>query len=209
MGSQERSVDAVRTVHAIESMGRDYDLLDWGQSEKDLQMNETRTAPPSAVGLIFGQIAAANPAPDQPIDVYADVKIPRPNDWTIEQAYMCLLLAAVYADGEAVKSETEYVRTLIERCSTMRGQSGDALAEINLEVMDRMRKRQDYVGEACEALPRDMHRAIFAHCVDIVLADGRLENSERDFLDLLMEKMDINPERVQKIMEVIFEKNRY
>ncbi len=166
----------------------------------------------SMAGSIFLDIAARNDSPetqDKDIDPFENVHVPRPNDWTIAQAYMCVLLAAVYADKVAVPEEVEYVRSLVRRCRTMRGMHQNRLAELDTEVRERMRSRHDYLGEVCEAMPRDMHLALFTHCVDIVLADGVLEDSEREFLDALIDKMDMTKAQAQKVMEVMFEKNRY
>ena len=159
-------------------------------------------------GIFMGLTGGAE-RPDNEIDPFENLQVPRQNDWTIPQAYMCVLLAAVFADKQAVEPEIEYVRALVRRCRTLHGAHPNALAQLDSEVRDRMRKRHDYLGEACAAMPRDMHLALFTHCVDIVLADGTLDNSEREFLDALIEKMSITHADARKVMEVIFEKNRY
>lgn len=164
----------------------------------------------STIGMIFGEItAAANTSKGSDVDVYANIDLPVQSDWTPEQAYMCLLLAGVFADGKATESETEYVRGLAKRCKALRGKSANELAQLNVDVLERMRTRADHLTEACRSLPRDMHLAIFTHCVDVVLADGELAPTERQYLDMLMDKLAMTREQAKKVMEVIFEKNRY
>lgn len=173
----------------------------------------------STIGVIFGEIAnntgggslasLGTGTAAASGDAFEGLPVPQKNDWSIELAYLCVLVSAVYADGVAVEAELDYVRALVKRCSTMRGQTQSSLAQLNLHVMERMRTRHDYLAEACSALPRDMHLPLFAHCVDIVLADGDLADKERDFLDSLIQKMSISPEQARRVMEVIFEKNRY
>jgi len=172
--------------------------------------NQTKGAPGASIsGSIFLDIAGDKPVEDKEIDPFKDLDVPRPNDWTIAQSYMCVLLAAVYADKVAVDSEVEYVRALVKRCKTLRGKHQNELAQLDAEVRERMRTRHDYLGEACDAMPKDMHLAVFTHAVDIILADGRMEDSEREFLDELIGKMSISRADAQKVMQVIFEKNRH
>lgn len=171
--------------------------------------NPPATPGSSISGSIFLDIAAQKPVEDKEIDPFADLNVPRPNDWTIPQAYMCVLLAAVYADKVAVEAEVDYVRSLVKRSKTLRGKHQNELAQLDAEVRERMRTRHDYLGEACDALPKDMHVAVFTHAVDIILADGRMEDSEREFLDELIGKMTITRAEAHKVMQVIFEKNRH
>ena len=161
------------------------------------------------MGLIFGEVAATKPAADGKIDPFKDVQAPESNDWSIPEAYMCILIAAVRADNRVEPEEVEYVKALVKRCKTLRGHSANALAQINLNVSERMRTRPDFIGEACRAMPRDMHMAVFAHCVDISLADGELDEKEKLFLDGLIDEMSISREDAKHVVEVIFEKNRY
>jgi uncharacterized tellurite resistance protein B-like protein len=37
-----------------------------------------------------------------------------PSDWTISEAYICLLLSAAMADGALVSQEAEYLETIVE-----------------------------------------------------------------------------------------------
>ena len=52
------------------------------------------------------------------------------------------------------------------------------MAAVNTTVNERLRERKDGLREACLALPRDMRPSVYAHCVDIVLADRQLRESD-------------------------------
>ena len=160
------------------------------------------------MGLIFGEVASSG-GNSKDIDPFKDVQAPESNDWSIPEAYVCILIAAVRADNKVEPEEVDYVKALVKRCKTLRGHSANALAQINLSVSERMRTRPDFIGEACRAMPRDMHMAVFAHCVDISLADGELDEKEKQFLDGLIDEMSITREDAKHVVEVIFEKNRY
>ena len=67
----------------------------------------------------------------------------------------------------------------------------------------------DGLREACESLPPDMRLPLFAHCVDIVLADGRLLPIEVEFLDRIMSFLGVDPAEGKRVMEVLLIKNRF
>ncbi|MDJ0921572.1 MAG: tellurite resistance TerB family protein [Henriciella sp.] len=161
----------------------------------------------NSIGFIFKEV---KPDAEQEVEVsdFFD-NVPSANDWSIAEAYMCLLLEAIFADDIVAPAEQEYMKALVKRCKTFAGMSENELARINMTVMERRTERPDCVKEACMALPPGMHKTIFAHAIDIVLADGEMHPRERDFLDNLMQTMDISPETARNIMQVIFDKNRF
>jgi len=50
---------------------------------------------------------------------------------------------------------------------------------------------------------------VFAHCVDIILADGSLLPVEADFLNKIMAFMAIDTADGKRVMEVMLVKNRF
>ncbi len=130
-------------------------------------------------------------------------------DWTIPEAYLCLLLSAAYADGKLTCEERQEVTALAMRCRTLKTLSRQQLAHANAIVNERLRCRPRGMQEACYVLPMDMRLTLFAHCVDIVLADGELAQSEATFLDSLVQMLELNIDVARQILEVMFIKNRY
>ncbi len=131
------------------------------------------------------------------------------NDWSIPEAFMCLVLSAAYADHQLAEEEKQEIAALIRRSRTMKRCTQAELATINQSVVGRMRDRKNAIQEACQALPMDMRPSLFAHCVDIVLADGQLVPSEAEFLNTITGYMGLPAERAQEIQRVILMKNRY
>ncbi|MEL7040542.1 MAG: tellurite resistance TerB family protein [Pseudomonadota bacterium] len=161
----------------------------------------------SAIGVIF---TGVKPKEEEEVTVqdFFD-NVPTNNDWSIAEAYMCLLLEAVFADDVVVAAEEEYLRAMVKRSKTFAGLSDQELARLNMTVMERRSSRPDCVKEACKALPSSMHKTIFAHAIDIVLSDGEMHPRERDYLDNLMTTMELPQDTAKNIMQVIFDKNRF
>ena len=132
-----------------------------------------------------------------------------PNDWSIPEAFLCLILSAAFADGRIAEQEQEEIRALSHRSRTLKNLDQNELAQVNRIVLKRRADRPDWLAEACEALPKDMHLAVFAHCLDIALADGVLVPSEAEFLEKLIGLLTITEEEAKLITKVISLKNRF
>jgi uncharacterized tellurite resistance protein B-like protein len=132
-----------------------------------------------------------------------------PNDWSIPEAFLCLILSAAFADGRIAEQEQEEIRALSRRSRTLKNLDQNELAQVNRIVLKRRADRPDWLAEACEALPKDMHLAVFAHCLDIALADGVLVPAEAEFLEKLIGLLTITEEEAKLITKVISLKNRF
>lgn len=132
-----------------------------------------------------------------------------PNDWSIPEAFLCLILSAAFADGRIAEQEQEEIRALSRRSRTLKNLDQNELAQVNRVVLKRRSDRPDWLAEACEALPKDMHLAVFAHCLDIALADGVLVPAEAEFLEKLIGLLSITEDEAKLITKVISLKNRF
>ena len=54
-----------------------------------------------------------------------------------------------------------------------------------------------------------MRLSVFAHCVDIVLADGELRQSEADFLNKITSLLRLDADKAKQVLTVVMLKNRY
>ncbi|MEO0883140.1 MAG: TerB family tellurite resistance protein [Pseudomonadota bacterium] len=132
-------------------------------------------------------------------------------DWDIPEAYLCLIIAAAFADGDLAEEERDEIAALVKRSRTMKRLNADGLARANQVVNRRMAERgADLSAEqACQTLPMDMRLSVFAHCVDIVLADGELHPTEATFLNQITAWMSLDAEDAKNVLTSIMIKNRY
>lgn len=129
--------------------------------------------------------------------------------WSTAEAYLCILFAASMADGNFDPEESASIQTTARRSRALSALSASELAKANNVVNQRMAQNRNALQEACATLPQDMCLAVFAHCVDIILADGQLLNSEADFLHELTTMLDIDPEHAKRVLEVLLMKAQY
>jgi uncharacterized tellurite resistance protein B-like protein len=160
------------------------------------------------VDLIFQQAQTTELA-EMDINVLAQqFHVPRVTDWTIPQAFLCLLLSAAVADGVLAPEEMAEIQSLSIRSRSLKSLGPAGLVRANAEVSQRLKDRPRGLQEACEALPMDLRLPVFAHCVEIVLADGELLQPEVEFLNRITEFMDIAGEDAQFVMKALLIKNR-
>lgn len=139
----------------------------------------------------------------------ADFSKNRNTDWTVGEAFLCILLCAVSADGVYAREEQEEVKALLMRSRVLKAMNPSQLAQANAVIAKRLAERKDGLEEACTALPADMRLSVFSHCVDLVLSDGNLVAVEADFLNRVTALLELQPDEAKGVMEVLLIKNRY
>lgn len=154
----------------------------------------------------------ADPKSDSAFDLetlIAQFRKQRNVDWSIPEAFLCLLLAAAMSDGNMSIEEQSEIEALSRRSRALKSIDSAQLAAANAKVRERLKTRPEGLREACETLPTDMRLPLFAHCVDIVLADGLLLPVEVEFLNHIMSLLGIDPADGKRVMEVLLIKNRF
>lgn len=132
-----------------------------------------------------------------------------PQGWTIPEAFIAILFAAVTCDGEIASVEHEELLALVHRSRALKTLTTEQLAGINTRILTRLREEETALSDACAALPEEMRLSVFAHALDLILADGELTIDEADFLNALILDLKIDHDGVSKIAEVIALKNRF
>ncbi len=130
-------------------------------------------------------------------------------DWTIPEAFLCLILLAAAADGFVPPEEHMEIRALARRSRVLKSVDAAHLAQLNRIVSERLKHRPDGLREACEALPVDMRPSILAHCADVLLADGGLAPAEAAFLNRITNCLGVREDEALRIVEALLIKNRY
>ena len=132
--------------------------------------------------------------------------------WTQAKCHIAIYLAAVYCDGEEQPQETVAVAALISRSPTLHDLSAEAIEGYINELQPAFFQGQtdDLMEEALKNLPPRLEEAlaIYANCVDIVLADRQLKAEEHRFLSRLAQCFRLPADKRARIDRVIFAKNQ-
>lgn len=132
-----------------------------------------------------------------------------PDAWSIPEAFLAILFVAVTCDGDLAAVEHEELLALAHRSRALKTLTVTELAALNVGILERMRRGEAVLSNACAALPDEMRLPAFAHAFDLVLADGDLNEDEADFLNSLILGLDLHREDIDRIVTVIELKNRF
>jgi tellurite resistance protein len=120
-----------------------------------------------------------------------------------------VLFGAATCDGQLAAVEHEELLALAHRSRALKSLSTNELAEINTKIVARLRDEATALQGACTALPEEMRLPLFAHALDLVLADGELNQDEAEFLDSIVLYLGLDRESVERVSSVIALKNRF
>jgi uncharacterized tellurite resistance protein B-like protein len=130
-------------------------------------------------------------------------------DWSVAEAFLCLLISAAAADGVLAKEEMNEIQALAGRSRVLKTLNPQQLAAINETVRQRLAKRPNGLQEACAILPAEMRLPLFAHCADIILSDGELRSAEEEFLKKLVGLLNLQASESNLILQALLIKNRF
>jgi len=131
--------------------------------------------------------------------------------WQIPEAYLALLFLAADADGQFNPEERVEIETTARRAPALRAlmQRGELGAHEQSALRKIAQNKQAALDEACATLPSDMCLSVFAHVVDLMLADGDFSKVEQDWVEALYPKLDIPESHARRVVEVLLLKGRY
>lgn len=163
---------------------------------------------PAAPKSIFSTAAAYTPFN---IEKLADRFRYRDLGWTIPEAYLAILFLAADADGQFKQEEREEIEITARRSPALRALLlNNELGPHEQSALNKIAQdKQAALNEACLTLPEDMCLSVFAHCVDLMLADGDFSKSEQEWIEALYPKLAISEEYARRIVEVLLLKGRY
>jgi tellurite resistance protein len=158
---------------------------------------------------IFGQYAVRQQTPFD-TEKLANRHRHQDTGWTIPEAYIGLMLAAASADGRIDNEELREISAVARRSRALRSLTPEQVLAAAEGARQRFEQKPDSaVGDACKTLPAELCLPAFTHCVDIVVSDGELLDSEARWLEGIMPQLDIDEDHGRRILEVMMLKANY
>lgn len=143
-------------------------------------------------------------------EIFKDLEYGEPNEInSVKDALSVVALGAAASDG-TVSSEERFRFVAIALGSPLFSNDiEDIIAEatrlahfVNKLGVDKT------INIAEGSLSSELKETAFSWAVDIVIADGWLDERERAYLEMLVEKFALDPEKAKKIVEVTKIRNR-
>jgi uncharacterized tellurite resistance protein B-like protein len=126
------------------------------------------------------------------------------------EAFAGVLLGAVASDGHISGEEVQGLCTILGRMKLYDNWTGDKFNNMLNRMLGMLKREglEPVLRRCAEVLPEPMHETVFANACDLVLADGVVEDAEKEFLDLLQKVLQISGDQAITIVEVMVMKNR-
>lgn len=135
---------------------------------------------------------------------------PSNQDLNKQEGMAAILLAMIAADGHISDEEANGVCAVFSRMKLFEQQS----AQQHRGMIDRLfglLKKQgapNLLDLGARACPPELRQTAFALAADLVMADGVVQDEEKELLGRLQQQLGIPDDQATKIVEVIVIKNR-
>jgi tellurite resistance protein len=129
---------------------------------------------------------------------------------TKQEAFAGILMGAIASDGHISSEEAQGLCTILSRMKLYDNWTEEKFNNM-LNRLLGMIKRQgvESVLRACaQVLPERLHETAFANACDLILADGVVEEEEKEYLNQLQQILGISGDQAITIVEVMIIKNR-
>ena len=137
-------------------------------------------------------------------------KAPQAEPLNAQEAFAGIALAMAGADGSIAESEWEGIVNYIRRLRLYDNYSGPAFDKMFDKIFRILRNEgpSALVSASVAGLPEDLKLTAFACAVDIALADGVVEEEEKQVINQLAEALQISEQIAVRIIEVLIIKNK-
>jgi len=129
---------------------------------------------------------------------------------TVPESFAGVLLGAVASDGHFADEEAQGLFTIISRMQMYSGWNDQQFRQM-LDKLVRILKREGVeklLDKCTGVLPSELYDCAFANACDLVLADGVVEDEEKEFIDDLQKRLGISGDQALTIVDVMIIKNK-
>jgi uncharacterized membrane protein YebE (DUF533 family) len=127
-----------------------------------------------------------------------------------QEAFAGILLAASACDGHISEEEGSNVSTAVCRMRLFQRVDEKQFNQVMDKLFGILKKKGHEVllEGCCESLPKELANAAFANACNIVLADGVVDDDEKEFIGKLQTSLGVESSVAKTIAQVMVIKNK-
>ena len=128
---------------------------------------------------------------------------------TVDQAIIAVIIASMLANDHVSAEESQRAHDITWSMRRFRRKSGETIGRMIGKIRERIERDEaaPVIQEASKLIPAALRPSVLAVAADLVLADGRLQRQERQFLGELARQLKIPPALSLQILKIIAIKN--
>jgi hypothetical protein len=126
------------------------------------------------------------------------------------EGFAGILLGASACDGHIADEEVQSLFTMLGRMKMYQRYTEKNWSTLVNRLLGLLKRKgvDELIEKSVEALPPELRATAFANACDIVLADGVVEDDEKEFLDKLQDRLELADEEAVNIVRVMVVKNK-
>lgn len=127
-----------------------------------------------------------------------------------QEAFAGVLLGASACDGHIADEEVGSLMTCLGRMKLYQHVQPHRFNAMMDRLMGILKRGgpELLLEKSVPFVPPELRETVFANACDIVLADGVVDSDEKEFVDNLMTKLEIEGNRAKTIVKVMVYKNK-
>jgi len=143
-------------------------------------------------------------------DVLSDDSSFAPEQFGPQEGFAGTLLAASACDGHIADEEVQSLITTLIRMKMYQHVPPQRFSSMMDRLLGVLKRGgpEKLIEMSVPVVPPELRETAFANCCDVVLADGIVEPDEKEFIDNLMIKMELDRTRAKTIVQVMVFKNQ-
>lgn len=142
-------------------------------------------------------------------DDILDDGVSGPQEFGPQEGFAGVLLCASACDGHIGDEEGQSINLILGRRKLYERLTPQQFGSMMDRLVGELRRGgpEKLLEKSYPAVPPELRETVFTNAVDIVLADGTVEQEERDFIDDLRGKLEVDKKRAKAIVQVMVYKN--
>jgi len=131
-------------------------------------------------------------------------------DFGPQEGFAGVLLCASACDGHIGDEEGQSINLILGRRKLYERLTQQQFGSMMDRLLGELKRRgpEKLLEKSYPTVPPELRETVFANAVDIVLADGTVEPEEREFIDDLRDKLEVDKKRAKTIVQVMVYKNQ-
>ncbi|MBA9078286.1 TerB family tellurite resistance protein [Rufibacter quisquiliarum] len=124
-----------------------------------------------------------------------------------QEAWVGVMYGCIAVDGDVSESEIETLSRTVVYKSMFKGHKIVDYYR-NVALFHKKAGSKELIDSCVSKVPAENRPTLFALTLELLLADGILEDKEKEIIDYLSPALELAPETAMKIVEVILIKNK-
>lgn len=121
-----------------------------------------------------------------------------------------VLLGASACDGHIADEEVQSLMTTLSRMDLYQHVPPHKFSAMMDRILGVLKRGgpEKLLDKAVPAVPPELAETVFVNAIDVVLADGVVDEDEKIFIDSLMNRLEIDEKRAKVFVKVMVYKNK-